>query len=266
MTRVVWLTDLHLNFVGSKTVERLLDEIIATDPAAVLIGGDIGEAKSSATYLSQFESQLKCPIYFVLGNHDFYRGSIPVVRDAMRQLCREHPDLHYLTQLGVIELTPRVGLIGHDGWADARYGDYENSDVILTDYALIAELAGHFQLDRRPTLERLGDEAAAHIRQVLPEALARYERVVLLTHVPPLREACWHAGRLSDDNWAPHFSCKAMGDAILDIMREHPDRKLTVLCGHTHGEGEAHPLDNVEVLTGGAEYGCPALTRVFEFA
>ena len=184
----------------------------------------------------------------------------------MRQLCREHSDLHYLTQLGVIELTPRVGLIGHDGWADARYGDYENSDVILTDYALIAELAGHFQLDRRPTLERLGDEAAAHIRQVLPEALARYERVVLLTHVPPLREACWHAGRLSDDNWAPHFSCKAMGDAILDIMREHPDRKLTVLCGHTHGEGEAHPLGNVEVLTAGAEYGCPALTRVFEFA
>lgn len=265
MARVVWLTDLHLNFVVSERVEQFLDEIIDSQPTAVLIGGDVGEAKSVATYLSQFESRLRRPIYFVLGNHDFYKGSIPVVRDAMRQLCREHSDLHYLTQLGVIELTPCVGLIGDDGWADARYGDYENSDVILNDYALIAELAGHYQLDRRPTLKRLGDEAAAHIRQVLPEALARYEQVVLLTHVPPLREACWHAGRLSDDNWLPHFSCKAMGDAILDIMREHPDRKLTVLCGHTHGAGEVRPLENVEVFTGGAEYGSPAVTRVFEF-
>ncbi len=154
MTRVVWLTDLHLNFVGLERVEQFLDEIIATESASVLIGGDVGEAETLATYLAQFDSRLKRPIYFVLGNHDFYKGSIPVVREAIRQLCREHPDLHYLTQLGVIELTPRVGLIGHDGWADARYGDYENSDVILTDYALIAELAGHFQLDRRPTLER----------------------------------------------------------------------------------------------------------------
>lgn len=265
MTRVVWLTDLHLNFVAAERVDEFLDDIIATEPTAVLIGGDIGEATTVAAYLSQIESRLQCPIYFVLGNHDFYKGSIPSVRDAMRQLCHEHSNLHYLTQLGFIELTPRLGLIGDDGWADARYGDYERSDVILTDYALIAELAGHYQLNRRPTLERLGDEAAAHIRQVLPEALTRFEHVVLLTHVPPLREACWHAGQLSDDNWAPHFSCKAMGDAILDVMRDHPKQKLTVLCGHTHGEGEARPLANVEVFTGGAEYGCPAVTRVFEF-
>ena len=43
---------------------------------------------------------------------------------------------------------PRVGLIGLDGWADARSFDSENSDVILTDDTLLAELAGHFQLDQ----------------------------------------------------------------------------------------------------------------------
>lgn len=155
MTRVVWLSDLHLNFVGSEHVEQFLDEIIATESAAVLIGGDVAEAATVATYLAQLDSRLRRPIYFVLGNHDFYKGSIPWMRDAIRQPCCEYSDLYYLTQLGVIERTPRVGLIGHDGWADARYGDYENSDVILTDDALIAELAGHFQLDWRPTLERL---------------------------------------------------------------------------------------------------------------
>ena len=106
---------------------------------------------------------------------------------------------------------------------------------------------------------------APDVRRWLPAALARFREVVLLTHVPPLREACWHAGQLSDDQWAPHFTCQAVGQAILEVMAEHPNQKLTVLCGHTHGQGEAQPLANVHILTGGAEYGQPAIQRVLEF-
>jgi predicted MPP superfamily phosphohydrolase len=42
------------------------------------------------------------------------------------------------------------------------------------------------------------------------------------------------------------------------------DRKVTVLCGHTHGAGFAQVLPNLEVWTGGVQYGAPALQRVFE--
>ncbi len=267
MTRVVWLTDIHLNFVQSEVVERLLDEVNAAAPAAVLIGGDIGESQNVERYLSRFAARLVCPVYFVLGNHDFYHGSVPIVRAAIGRFCEGHTNLCYLTrQEQPVELTPGVGLIGHDGWADARFGDYLGSSVFLSDYALIKELAGHYDLDRRPALQQLGDEAAAHIRNRLPQALARYEHVILLTHVPPFREACWHEGRMSDENWLPHFACKAMGDVILEIMQQHPARKLTVLCGHTHGAGETKPLANVDVLTGGAVYGAPAITRIFDCA
>ena len=144
-------------------------------------------------------------------------------------------------------------------------GDYERSQIYLHDYQLIAELSIYGKTARRQVLETLGDEAAAHIRRVLPTALEKSSHVVLLTHVPPLREACWHEGQISDDAWAPHFTCKAVGDAILEIMTLHPDQQLTVLCGHTHGCGETRPLDNVLILTGGAEYGKPAVQRVFEF-
>jgi hypothetical protein len=41
---------------------------------------------------------------------------------------------------------------------------------------------------------------------------------------------------------------------------------LTVLCGHTHSAGESQPLDNVLILTGGADYGRPAITRTFDLA
>jgi hypothetical protein len=155
--------------------------------------------------------------------------------------------------------------VGHDGWSDGRLGNYPRSLVKMNDYKLIMELTGLNKLDRWEVLKRLGDEAAEHLRRVLPPALETYREVALLTHVPPFREACWHEGRISDDDWAPHFTCQASGQAVLEIMRQHPDRRLTVLCGHTHGGGETAPLQNLHVITGGAEYGNPAIAKVFEF-
>jgi hypothetical protein len=79
-----------------------------------------------------------------------------------------------------------------------------------------------------------------------------------------LRDACWHEGHLSDDEWAPHFVCLTLGETILEIMQAWPQRQLTVLCGHTHGAGECRPAANIHILTGGAEYGSPQIVRAFE--
>ena len=264
VNRIAWLTDIHLNFVEPAAIDELLHEVKDAHPEAVLIGGDIGEAHDVERHLSQIATQLERPTYFVLGNHDFYQSSILAVRESMRALCSKSDFLCYLTQSPVITLTKSVGLIGHDGWADARSGDYENSDVFLSDYALIAELSGHYEMDRRPMLNQLGEQAADYVRALLPDALEHFEEVILLTHVPPLRAACWHEDRISDDNWAPHFVCQIMGETILDIMSDYPDRTLTVLCGHTHSGGETRPLDNVHIITGSAVYGRPAITKVFE--
>src|SRR5262249_16013961 len=81
-------------------------------------------------------------------------------------------------------------------------------------------------------------------------------------HVPPFRESCWHEGRITTDTWLPHFTCKAVGDVLGDIMRAHPQQHATVLCGHTHGRGEARIMDNLLVLTGGATYGKPEVQRI----
>lgn len=262
--RVVWLTDIHLNFCSPFAVRAYLDEVAATAPEAVVISGDIGEATDVAHYLRQLADAVDCPVYFVLGNHDFYFGSIHAVRRQMRDVCRECSTLHYLTESGVFPLSPTLGLIGHDGWADGRIGDYDGSFVMLNDYKLIAELAPYDKQRRLGVLNSLGDAAAACLRESLAESVARFPHTLLVTHVPPMREAAWHEGRWSDDEWAPHFTCKAVGDAILDVMSQHPDRRLTVLCGHTHGEGEHRPLPNVIILTGAAEYRSPAVCRVLE--
>ena len=265
MKRVAWLTDIHLNFVASERSGGLLDHLRGENVDAVLIGGDIAESHDVAQWLGRFEERVRRPVYFVLGNHDFYRGSIAGVRDEVAEFCRDRSRLTYLTRSEPVELTPRVGLIGHDGWADGRAGNYPESPVMLNDYKLIDELAGIGKQQRWSLLKALGDEAADHIRRVLPAALAHYEHVCLLTHVPPLREACWHEGHISDDDWAPHFTCQAMGGVILSVMRDRPKRRLTVLCGHTHSRGEIRPLENVVILTGKAEYGAPIVERMFEW-
>ncbi len=265
MKRFAWLTDIHLNFLSIDQLDAFLGRLAHERLDGLLIGGDIAEALDLDDYLERIDQRLATDVYFVLGNHDFYHGWIGPVRQQVAALSASRPRLHYLSTAGAIELTGGVGLIGHDGWADARLGNYERSVVSMQDFRLIGDFRGLGKAARLPRLHALGDEAGEHIRRVLPPALERFSHVVLLTHVPPLREACWHEGRTSDDDWAPFFTCRAVGDAILEIMPRYPQRQLTVLCGHTHGAGVCQPLENVEILTGGAEYGRPEVARIFEW-
>jgi hypothetical protein len=55
------------------------------------------------------------------------------------------------------------------------------------------------------------------------------------------------------------------GAGLATLARAHPERSLTVLCGHTHSPGVARILPNLVVYTGAAEYGSPMVQRVFEF-
>ncbi len=264
MLRLAWLTDLHFNFLRAQQIDAFLRAAGAHPADAYLISGDIGEAHSLIPFLERIDAALQRPVYFVLGNHDFYFSSIKRVRRAVEKLCRELPRLSWLPQAGLVELTPDAALIGHDGWADGRCGDYQHSDVLLNDYFLIGEFLGLEKAARLEQMMALGDEAADYFRQALPAALERYRQVIVATHVPPFKESCWHEGGISDDNFLPHFTCQAVGDVLGDAMRQHPDRQMTVLCGHTHGAGRAQILPNLLVLTGGAEYGAPTVQRVFE--
>jgi 3',5'-cyclic AMP phosphodiesterase CpdA len=264
MKRLAWLTDIHLNFVPLEGVVALYEEIRDAKPDAVIISGDIGEAHNLEGYLLALEKNVHVPIYFVLGNHDFYRGSISAVRANVSYLTSRSNYLRWLPLAGVVELTSKTSLIGHDGWGDARLGNYAQSPICLNDFFLIRELAWLDTGQRTTRLRELGDEAAAYLTDVLPKACERSQHVILATHVPPFREAAWYDGRPSDDDWLPFFCCKAVGDVLVKVMQSRPGCRLTVLCGHTHGSGTATILPNLQVHTGGAKYGAPKIQMVWE--
>jgi len=262
MQRLAWTTDIHLNFVDPRRIEALCQDIAARDAEAVLVGGDIGEGPTVKAYLRTLAEHLRRPIHFVLGNHDFYHGSITRVRGEIEDMVEDSLWLSWLPDRGIVEISEETCLVGHDGWADGRLGDYASSRVELNDYWLIEELSGLGADARLKKLNELGNEAAAHFADVLPRALRHFRHVVALTHVPPFREACWHQGRISDDAYLPHFSCRAVGEVLREWMERFPERQMTALCGHTHGSGEAQILPNLRVKTGGAAYGEPEVTEM----
>jgi predicted MPP superfamily phosphohydrolase len=269
--RLAWATDIHLDH-AKNTVQHRFYESVKEQADALVLTGDIAESPSIGRVLTVMEMLAERPVYFVLGNHDYYRGSIADTRLYVAQVVGESRRLVYLSQSGVIELTPSTALVGHDGWADGRLGDLDGSDVILNDFLLIDELKhwrDQYLLDKpalRRALESLGDEAAAYLREVLALAAKQHPNVIIATHIPPFRDAAWYQGRPSADDYLPFFSCKAVGDMLLEAAQKHPGCQILVLCGHTHDGGEVQVQENLRVLTGAAEYGNPRVQRIIDVA
>ncbi|MEP7325101.1 MAG: metallophosphoesterase [Gemmatimonadota bacterium] len=259
--RLAWATDIHLEFLTPAGLARFVVTLAESKAEALLLGGDISQALGIEKHLRILERALERPIYFVLGNHDYYHGRVEPVRERITAITGASSLLRWLPSSGPVGLSDTCGLLGHDGWADGRFGDYANSRVMLNDYRMIEDFIPLGPAERLTRMQSLAQGAADFVRAQLPRALERWQQVIFLTHVPPFAEAAWHMGKISDDDWLPHFASRVTGEALREIMTQHPDRELLVLCGHTHSAGEVSVLPNLRVLTGGARYGYPEIQR-----
>lgn len=259
-----WLTDIHLNFLKYNQRQDFLTRLSRETVDSFFISGDIGEAESIVAFLQEIESEVKRPVYFVMGNHDFYGGSIKAVRSSVFDLTKKSDKLIWLNKVDSISLTEETALVGHDSWADGRFGDFLGSTVDLNDFRYIKELKLSDRNERLKPMQKLADEAVKHFRKVLPKALKKHRRIVVLTHVPPFKEACCYDGQPSQEEWLPYFSCKTVGDVLKDIMEQNPKSEMTVLCGHTHGQAECRILPNLLVYAGRAEYGEPEIQKIIK--
>lgn len=265
--KLAWLTDIHLNFLDDDARNKFYCDIIKTECDAVLITGDIAEAPSIKDILCEMENCIKKPIYFVLGNHDYYHGDVNGVRDEMNALTKMHENLFWLPASDIQLLNENTILLGQDGWADGRLGDYKNSRVSLNDSRMIADLFQQKILGKFALLEKmqqLADIDALQLKANLENAVNnKPKKIIVLTHIPPFKEACMHEGKISDDNWLPYFSSKVMGDVLINVASENPGIEFLILCGHTHSKALFRPLENMRVKAGASEYYQPVIQEVF---
>lgn len=262
---MAWLTDIHLNFIDKNTRRNFYQEIINTQCDGVLISGDIAEAPCLADILNEMADSIKKPIYFILGNHDYYGGQIKEVRDALEVLTKTSDQLFWLPASGMQKLNDDTILLGQDGWADGRLGDYQNSRVVLNDSRMIADLfqekiLGKYQLLEK--MQQLADADAMRLQNDLERAISQNpKKIIVLTHVPPFKEACLHKGEMSGNDWLPYFSSKVIGDILIAVTEQNPEIEFLVLCGHTHSEANVC-YDNLVIEVGKADYCRPEIQKI----
>lgn len=265
--RIAWITDPHFNFIPHP--EAFGAYVAEGQPDAVMITGDIAEMTSLERTLKAFHRGLgKLPVYFVLGNHDAYSGSVAQAKALARELLDNNAHLIYLGSAACmpVELSSDTWLIGVDGWYDARAGDPFGSPVKLSDFTLVREMCSPHSEARVASARLLAladaDLAKAKLSSVLRK---KPKKVVFATHVPPFAEATFHEGNLSDANWVPWFSNLCLGAVLTATAEKHPEVEFEVYCGHTHSSGTYQKAPNLVVHVGAARYAVPSVAGTLEF-
>lgn len=278
--KIIWLADLHLNFIGTRDLVSKMDlednktqikqfcECIIDqyNPDALMIGGDISNSKYLEQHLNLLNRYFKKKIYFVLGNHDFYHSSIKKVSEFLKGYLKKHRNLIWLDNVEPIYLTDKTALIGSSLWNDGRAGNFETSNVWLSDYQVIEELKSspYYTRDLQKLLKYYAEIYTDHLIDNLELAIKNRDDIIMVTHVPAFREASFYDGKVQNDNWAPHFVCKIAGDKIREVMDKHPDKQLTIYSSHTHGAGEKRISDNIYVVNSESKYGRLQIQKMIE--
>lgn len=260
--KLIWLSDIHLNFLNERLRKEFYRTLIDAQGDAIVISGDIGESQNFVSLVKELYATVVLPVYFVLGNHDYYGSGVKNVR-------KKAAKLGWLGKDEGVPLSEEVFLTGVDGWGDCRLGDFDNSKLVMSDWIYISDLFkayGTGDKDAiRNVLQRLADNDAAQLKANVEQAIKwHYRKVVIVTHVPPFEQASLHLGKPAGPDGLPFYASKCLGDAILPIAQEHPDVEFIWLSGHTHSRAEYKPCANMVCKVAKAEYYRPSIEEVFD--
>lgn len=264
MTTLDWITDPHLDHLPSvTTLIKFVNKLHRRDSDGLIITGDIGESSSIHQFLEILAGAYQRPIYFVLGNHDYYGASRSSTHALVRDVCKSVPagTLNWMPDAGPVFVTKKTALVGDGGIYDAKLGQ---SGMIfnMSDFfgpKGITDLVDKFRISARDLLQELDSwatESSAKIALQARRAIYNNAKeIIILTHVPPFLEASYFRGKPSDRKSRPFYVNKTLGDSLLKLASENPKVSFKCLAGHTHGKRDYQAAKNLVVRVGNARYG-----------
>ncbi len=249
--KLLHVTDPHFDYAPKFEYDSFISKVRARDFDIMVISGDICDGAYADKHLSKLLRDIKKPIFFVLGNHDYYNTSCEFSQAKATQIAK---GIHYLSTMpSPIKLNPNVAIVGDDGFYDGLHGEGARTKVQLIDFRKTFDFAGRNKFD---VMAELAQASAARLRGKLEEAVDLDVKTILVaTHVPPFVESSRHRGKISSDEFLPLFSSKTMGDLMLEVANKHKDIDFFVLCGHTHCPCVVTVEDNLIVCVGEAHIG-----------
>jgi predicted phosphohydrolase len=292
MPKLVWMTDIHLDALRLDL--SYFGDLLTgySEDDYVLITGDIATSRDFPSYLTMLKNNLPSKnIFYVCGNHDYwYCESVAKQRKLLSSLPTT-----FLTTSKPVTLAPGVKLVGVCGLADGRYGDYDNSTVLLNDARFIPDLRVPWHKDvknapinnpfrfsnahamytllgkYRPRLlqkmQQLADRDAKLLTTKLKNACTKTtKKVIIATHAPPFPVATRYGDHETEPDFLPFYSCKATGDVMLRFAEMYPNIEFWVFCGHTHTYADIDIFTNLRVRCGAATYGRPTVQGIYEIS
>jgi predicted phosphohydrolase len=239
--------DLHWGHGGrGEEATRLLASYLRTrTPDVLVLAGDIGTGASFDECLQLF-ADLPCRKALVPGNHDLWvrpddrRDSLQLYQEELAESCRKH-DFTYLDQGPLLLPDSDLALVGSINWYDYSW----SFEAIQRDYPDEIERLSTKQFTRgrhndvnfvRWTLDdaKFTARVVATLAHHLHEALARVERVIIVTHHPPMRCISFPEKQppltIDDLLWEAFGGNRAMEE----LLARHAERIAFAFCGHTH--------------------------------
>jgi predicted phosphodiesterase len=222
------LSDLHLEFGDAK--------IPHTDAEVVVLAGDIHVGSKGIDWArKQFPDK---PVIYVLGNHEFYRHSLPGLTEQLKQEAAG--SRIYLLENGAAEIAG-VTFLGCTLWTDFQISGnaaaaMRCAEESMSDYQIVRFDPDQRSLRARDTV-RLHQESVAWLREQLSRC--NPGRTVVVTHHAPSSrsEAPYHAS----SPLKPAFS------SDLDELIEQSGVPLWIY-GHTHFNTD-YRIGSTRVLT-----------------
>jgi 3',5'-cyclic-AMP phosphodiesterase len=257
---LTWLTDLHLEFCSHRTRNQLYQAINQAPGEIVVITGDLSAGPHRLAQYTELAEQIRKPVYFVLGNHDRYGTTFASADALVGRVTKLFSHMIRLDGSQVIPLNGSVALVGVDGWADGLGGEGPATKARINDFYQILDFATE---PEHRVFREMKERARKYTQALKPslfKALKQFQTIIIATHVPPYEGAAWHEGLPSSPDYQPFFSSPTMGNLLKAAAAEYPEKRVLVLCGHTHSPG-IYRHGSILVITGGARYGYPEIAK-----
>jgi predicted phosphodiesterase len=222
------ISDLHLEFGAV--------QIPTTDADVVVLAGDVHLGREGRKWAQRnFPNQ---PVVYVLGNHEFYKNSIP---ELTQTLLRETSgsQIHLLENQAVV--LDGVTFAGCTLWTDFRLANDPQTAMlaaedIMNDYAVIEVRAQNRSLRARDTLKM-----HTHSVKWLKSELAKHDpaRTLVVTHHGP-----------SPRSIPPYHAGSPLNPAFASDLEElvQSSRVPLWIHGHTHYNVD-YSIGSTRVLT-----------------
>jgi 3',5'-cyclic AMP phosphodiesterase CpdA len=263
--KLAWVTDPHFDHLQPLGAKKFGAWLQKQSVDAVLLTGDLSTYRGLTLDLIQFEAGFGKPVFFVLGNHDYYYSSFEAARQSAQVIHESDSSLYWLDQSGVVELTASTALVGSGGWYDARAGSPLESTFEMPDFTHIEDLKKLGRVELIDKCREFSAKQAEELRPHLWEAARKYARVVVATHMPPFKEVARYLNQPSSMNTLPWYTNLTLGNLLAEAAYEHSETHFIVLCGHTHFPHGYVFNRNMVVFAGVSHYQNPQISRIFEF-